>query len=121
MLLSVTRYLLGFRNKSKLKKGRKRHKRYFITVFSQMTLLIMLKFLFKIIEIVSLCALYGTDQIIHMSENYHCGYFCLFFRIQRTVTQIKVEFLADRKKNNNVEKGRESESGSSLGIDCMLR
>lgn len=74
-------------------------------MFSQLTLFIMLKFLFKIIEIVSLCAWYGTDQIIHMSENYHCGYFCLFFRIQKPVTQIKVEFLAEGEKKTMQRKG----------------
>lgn len=120
MPLSITRCLLGFMKKSRLRKVRKRHKRYFITMFSQLTLFIMLKFLSKIIEIVSLCAWYGTDQIIHMSENYHCSCFCLFFRIQKPVSRIKVEFLAEGGKNN-AEKGRERLSGSSLGIDCLLK
>lgn len=34
----------------------KEYLRYFITVFSQLTLFIMLRFLFKFVEIVSLCA-----------------------------------------------------------------
>lgn len=54
--------------------------RYFITMFPPLNVNVSVKIYFQVHGDCSLCAWHETNQIIHMSENYHCGCFCLFFR-----------------------------------------